>query len=444
MVQRTKTRPFRPRYICTQAFLILAALLCANISLSQNLEQTGTHTEPGQDPDQASEKDSPPIKPETQQRNPAQEHFSTAAEKAILNRLEQLEGEHNSYELSLSEVLEELADHYFKQKHYELAASSYRRAMHIQRINLGLYNGKQLKLSQRLLNSLVADNKWNAALKLQQYRHWLGQRHFQSEDREQLHHLQDIADWHIGAYIHTGQANNEHLYEAKKLYTQLLRLYDSGSPMDKASLVDGLKGIVATNYYIALAKQEQSRNRISFTADSNNVMQREKDELELMRISTYQHGKAAIQKMVEIYQGDDNDDQEDALILSQLALADWHLLFSKSHSARSLYKEAFNKASLPARKRLALFEQPVQIPVLPQRLNDFPKPEIRSYAVVQYDVHTNGSTRNIKVLETFPEANRTVHNRAKAAVRGKQYRPVIDDSGEFITAQDIKQRFSFP
>ncbi|GAB2189551.1 hypothetical protein MAH1_11590 [Sessilibacter sp. MAH1] len=380
----------------------------------------------------------------------------------IENEIARIESEQGPFGASLSEQLQSLATRYQDQGLHEEALIALNRAIHVQRINGGLYDLSQALLIEQTISSHVALGDWNEASNRHDHLLWLHQRNFADDDPRMLPVFEKLSDWHLNAYSVNRSSVIGHLLNAYNLYNNSLALIQSNFGQNDLRLVDPLRGYALANYYFANLRFEQNDpayrsqfNQPTSTAEFSTRDNRRSDrEIELkLRIdqyiqSSYVQGKKAMLKIVDIYKHNDNVDPKE-MFIAQVQLGDWYMLFNAPKAAAKEYEEALAMVDEKNDEELSNYAKSVFSH--PTALPDQPLIETESYelngesefVMVKYDVTDNGNTRNIEVLDAQPENNIGLRINVKRNLRNAIFRPKYEN-GKAVDTTGIVHRFVVP
>jgi len=414
----------------------------------------------------------------------------------LSQKLDELKDTANAFDPSMGEVYLELAEHYFQEAKFKAAADAFSKALHLARINDGLYHGKQLQISDRLVASLTANRKWQDAFKQQQFNHWLGNRHLADKPQEHRALLQRLAEWHMKVFISSGKELSQHTSEAKKIYQQYIAVLEDQQSNSVSEITPVLRGLVAANFYHAQIQQQQIRRSISLSREDQRLRESEADQQE--RIS-FSNGKEIFARMLSIYdaelqakvpapaahtsdlntplavkaqakaepnapdptsrevseaassaQGSNTEASDshnrvlvEGRILALIELGDWNQLFLKYSTAAKLYRQAYNQADAAMRLKYSLFKTPAEIPVLPPALLMAENNAVKT-VILNFDISERGKIYNIGVAEHSP--TNSVKYQALAIRRAKKlrFRPSMNADGRLIRSTGVERVFSFP
>lgn len=433
--------------------------------------------------------------PDDEKTETASATESTKNTQKLLNlslKLDRLKDTANAFDPSMGEVYLELAEHYFQQEKFEAATDAFSKALHLTRINNGLYHGKQLQISDRLVASLTADRKWGDAFKQQQFNHWLGNRYFADNPKKHRAQLQRLAEWHMKVFISSGKELSQHNTEAKKIYQQYIAALEDHESNSVSEITPVLKGLVAANFYHAQTLQEQIRRDISLPREEQSLKEAQAAQQKRFSFST---GKEIFSRVLSIYnlelqaemssntegKSKTNDTSQlkaraetqaeteqpviaiadtqlspspepsnggsqqlrEGRILTLIELGDWNLLFLKYSTAAKLYRQAYNEADPALRLKGSLFKTPIEIPVLPPALL-MAKGNSVKHVILNFDVSDRGKIYNINVAKHSPKNSRKYHSIAIRRAKKLRFRPTMDADGRLTRSTGLEQVFSFP
>jgi len=144
---------------------------------------------------------------------------------SYLDQVSQFEVAYGPYDRRLAEPLQAAAVALEKAADPVQASQLYERALHVMRINDGLYSESQIAIVEKLIDCFVLLEDWAQVDRSFRYLHLLYTRLYESGSVELDRGLAQIADWHVIAINHDiGSDMQDHLREAGKLFRQRLTL----------------------------------------------------------------------------------------------------------------------------------------------------------------------------------------------------------------------------
>ncbi|WP_193164964.1 tetratricopeptide repeat protein [Microbulbifer hainanensis] len=360
-------------------------------------------------------------------------------------RIEEMEAEQGAYGAGIDEQLMGLGTALQRAGKHEEAISEFRRAMLINRVNEGLYSLNQVPMIERMIDSQIALSKWEDANDNQEYLYWLNERNYGEEDPRMLPVINDLSRWHLQAYVdEKGGTLFEHLISATNLYELAVDIITKNFGANDLRLVDALRGLKATNYYLATYKGEPEQPVVintSFGGGPN--MDAQRSQLDQYRMNSFSSGKDAINRIVDVYQKNPQSPPA-ASAKAKVELGDWYMMFNKWHSARETYGEAYQALwdnGATNQEIDDIFGRPAALPALPM-LEEDRQALANSYVTVSYDVTAFGKARNIQVLNAKPQDSVSIRSRVRNVLKRAKFRPRFEN-GEPVDTVGIVQRFVF-
>ncbi|MFT4924221.1 MAG: tetratricopeptide (TPR) repeat protein [Phenylobacterium sp.] len=338
---------------------------------------------------------------------------------------------------------------------HQKAIKIYKRAMHLNRINEGLYSTGQVQIIERLINSHMAMAQWEEVSDRYKYLYWLGQQNYGGNDIRMLPTLHQLSRWHLQAYaMRIGDDQSTiigHLVEAHKMFERSIALLAHQYGENDQRLINELNGLTLANYFFATFQNMPIKKRTS-TPVSDLDMRRSGQMINQFISNSFRRGKESISRVIEIHQNDENATPW-AVAKAKVKLADWMLMFNKRNSAISLYQEAFNALDgeeTSIHERGKIFGHPVALPRLDLLENNtYSENDGRAYdkqkdyVLASFDVTAHGKTTNIEILESQPTDNISVRSQVKKSLRVARFRPRFIE-GQPVFAENVTLRILSP
>lgn len=360
--------------------------------------------------------------------------------------IEEVEEHFGPYDSQLPQHLTSLGLSYQQQGEHAQAVEIFERALHIQRIGGGLYDLNQVPILEEIIESNVARGRWDEASNNHQYLYWLHRRNYDENDPRMLPVIDKLSHWHLNSYSVTSSSGLAyHLINAHQLFTNAVSIISTHYGDNDLRMVDALRGLTASNYYLATYNASQQFSAASYTPDDNqNPASRVLLGQYIM--NSYRSGRDAITRMRDIY-SNSPEAPPAAEIGAQIELADWNMLFDRSNTAIAMYQQAYNDL-VTYEDHAALtkdyFGEPKALPNLPLfkgNLNTVN--EDVDYVLVNFSVSEHGRAKNIKIIESFPENNVRNRIRVRQSLKAAKFRPRFDN-GSPVTTEEITHRYVFP
>lgn len=400
----------------------------------------------------------------------ARDEFRSAADSRrkmedYEDAIARLEAEHGAWGSGLAEQLNGLGETYQVRGHHRDAIEIFDRAIHISRINNGLYDLSQVPIIESLLESLKARGLWEEVHERHQYLYWLHKRNFGARDPRMLPVIDKLGKWYINDYaLNPDRRMMDQLVDAHNLFEQAVDIVDGSYGQEDLRMVEPLRGLVMSHWFFANysgasagAPLERDQLTREMSADEVSFAKEPRDE----RLTRYLHnnygdGKQAIERIVEIY-SNSPDAPPGAAAEAKVELGDWQQLFDRRRTAIGLYEEAYRELAADDATRERgekLFAQPVALPDLEFVESDVEQPaevteageeetvEPIHYVLVSFDVNRFGQAERIEILESQPEEENEYGRRVRRTLESTRFRPRLED-GKPVDTQGLTQKYVF-
>jgi len=372
---------------------------------------------------------------------------STEATENYHVAIADIEEAYGPYDSNLPQHLMSLGLIYQAGGQHAEAAEVFERAVHVQRIGGGLYDLNQVPMLEKLIESNVARGSWDNASKNHQYLYWLHKRNFGDDDPRMLPVIDKLSNWHLNAYaLDTSSGLFQHLISAHALFSMAVSIIDTNFGDDDIRLVDALRGLTISNYYLATFNSSAKSSNFESSFSNSNARNTEKAQLEQYIINSYNSGKKAIHRMMDVY-AQNPEAPVTAVVSAKIELADWNLLFGRWHSAMDIYKQAYaelTQSSETTQFAEEFFGHPKALPDLPFLKGNLDTINSdMSYVLVSFDVSEHGRAKNINIVESHPKANIRIRSRVRNSLKAAKFRPRFADGKPAITA-GLTHRYVFP
>ena len=376
--------------------------------------------------------------------------------------IDTLESETGAWGEGLSEQLTGLGKAYQLRGQHREAIEIFERAIHVNRINTGLYDLSQVDLIENMLDSLIVTGQWDEVHERQQYLYWLHRRNYGDSDPRMLPVIDRLGSWYINDYaLNPGNRMVSHLVDAHNLFDHATKIIENEYGSSDLRLIVPLRGLVLSNWFLwtystrnpgATVSNRSLYSETSFSSSLNDNPARLAPYLR----NNFANGKAALDRMVEIY-NENPASPPGAAATAKIELGDWHMLSRRWRSATELYEEAYQSLAADEQTRPQaekMFERPVALPDLLLMESDVEQYSQRDaqtenetnalprYVLVSYDVSRFGEARNIDIVESFPEDDVGIRARVKRSLGNTRFRPRIVD-GEPVDSQGLIHKYVF-
>ncbi|MFT5163702.1 MAG: tetratricopeptide (TPR) repeat protein [Alteromonadaceae bacterium] len=333
------------------------------------------------------------------------------------------------------------------------AIKIYKRAMHLNRINEGLYSTGQIPIIDRLINSHIALAQWDKVNDKYHYMYWLNAQNYGENDIRMLPTLNQLSRWHLQAYaMRFGDDRSdviEHLVKAHSMFEKSIELLSNQYGQNSQYLIDDLNGLTLTNYFFATFQQlplEQYKSTSNMISDLD--MRRSNQMINQFIANSFRGGRESISRVIDIHTNNENSTPS-AVAKAKVKLADWFLMFNKRNSAIELYQEVYQSLTeqdSTSPDLVEIFDHPVALPRLDLLENntysetderEFDKQ--RDYVVASFNVTPQGKTTNVEIIESQPAENNSARSRVKKSLRLARFRPRFV-AGEPVYSEPVTLR----
>lgn len=384
----------------------------------------------------------------------------------FLHEIENIEVAGGPWSNDLSEQLGGLGAVYQSRGQHSDAIDSFERAIHISRINNGLYDLGQVPMVESMIESLLARNRRKDAHEMFDYLYWLHKRSYGENDPKMLPVIDKLGNWFLDDYSHNpSQRHFNELLQARTMFDNADDIASENYGKYDLRLISPLRGVAVSSWFFAnfnsynltSAIQKQRREKeLGFEKDKqaidsmlasgvvsgSGVYYPNSSDLpsQLQRYirTSYVDGKNAFERIIDIY-SNNPEAPPGAASIAKVELADWYLLHDSRRSAMSLYKEAYSGfINDEATKALAdkVFRQPVALPdlalvdsLIEQNNGDLELEELDesvqdiSYVLVSFNINRFGEVKKVNIIESQPHKAAGLRSRVKNTLSATQFRP---------------------
>lgn len=406
------------------------------------------------------------------QESPAQsgaEQLSSELQAESLRQTVQaLEANGDTWHPQIAESMTSLAQLMQRDGHHEEALAMLERAIHINRVNNGLFSLQQAPVIDMQVRSHMELNQWQEADSLRQYHFYIHSRSMQSNEPELIPALVRYAEWHLKSYEdrRVDVMPVTRLIDAYQLYSVALSLADAQQEPAAWPREQYLQRMAYLAWQLSLAGP-QMRPEVMYArsrqVDDEWVSRMTGGENSL-RPSTFAMGEEALQQIIAQREAHlqeavpDSSVRRDLLrqhVESVLQLADWHLLFMRRQGSAALYQQAWQMLQDEDEAlRRQIFGKVVSIPVFDEYLqpellqaassntpalaNSLVAQSVRPTEVRQhnwpwvdmrFDLTRYGRVSNVELVNSSSEISENVRRRVVTGLRNTPMRPLISEAG---------------
>lgn len=398
--------------------------------------------------------------------------------EVLRTTIEGLEQGGNTWHPEIAETILSLAGHVQATGDHDAALALLERAVHLSRVNHGLFSLQQVRGLRMQVDSHLAMNQWDEADGLQQYAFFVQNRAMGDDNPEMIPALEAFAEWSIQAFAsRRGDFPAARLIDAYHLYSVALSIMD-----DNPEIEDSSRREVYLQKLACLAWL-MSRTGIQTRAESQFSEYRRVDDAWVDRLTqgryryrnnAFAQGESALRQVANMHAENvttATDEQSRRRSLrrqaeSMLDVGDWHLLFERRQASTAVYQQAWSLLEEEDEAmRQAVFERVIVLPrfepmfqLRPRRRSGnssvtalagnegsdvVPAESTRTpYVVMAFDINQFGRARNVQIVESWPEDDADMQRRLSTALRESRLRPTIRGGGP-VMAEGLLYRFPY-
>jgi len=350
-------------------------------------------------------------------------------ELTALGRLQQQQGEH----LAAIETLD--------------------RAMHVNRINSGLYTLEQIAVVEQLIQSYLALGDWEQADIYNNYLFHVQQKAYGIDDPRLIPVLDRLATWNIQAFnIGYGELLGVRLRQSQIMFNAAARMVGMHFGKTDERFVNYQKNIANSAYLVARNPDLMMEIERPEYRSMQQMLAEKLNERRPVQSPGFRTGERALMEVAQLYIEQADDPYATAEAITHLA--DWYLMFERRRGALDNYRLAWdllkqqdNSEELIERLfgnvvPLPSFGSSIKTPDAFYKNEDGTEALKYDYADLVFDVTANGAVRNVESISEENEANEAQLSKLRIWVRSTRFRPMIVD-GEPQRSNDNHFRYRY-
>lgn len=386
----------------------------------------------------------------------------------------QFEIEGGPYDSRLSEAYLSLGEVYQQLGDYQQAIEAFNNALHINRINNGLYNPGQLAIVSELVDSYLSSGDFMAANQQQEYLFFVQQKIYGPNNPILLSGLLEYGDWNLqAASLSLGYIPDLNTLGLREVPRGTESLARSLNRFDNQAL---LQLNLAANAYTQALRLQRQREEISLMIDESSRVQiqtgsqlNDRDlnipetESKLaythfllsrllenvpvtnlngdgeMYFSSLREGQNALQRRLNYLQNANFPDME--IVMALVDIADWFLLNERWSSAEEIYiqaSELISSNNLEEVPGLNYRDLPAPIPSFASPFYSRSSNSIPADAPLEYDGYIDvsfeltrlGYTSNIEFLNQTENTHEETVDALRRMLRRTQFRLQLTNGAE--------------
>lgn len=366
--------------------------------------------------------------------------------------LEDLEIEGGAWSVQIAEELADLGELLQAQGKYKESIDIFDRAVHINRVNNGLFSPNQVPLIGKVVDAHIALGQWSEADDRQQYAFYVQTRAYSIGDPRMIDVFDNLARWNIATFYRgIDEDPNPRLLQTYMLYRAATES-------------------VATHFGTQDPRYLPLLHKVAGAADLMGRYPLEGTSIgsQDMRISSQFAGSSmrtqglggagvdALEAIIAYYNDPKLPNTDENLVERTRALAelgDWYLLRDRRQAAMRTYEEAYEQLAVVENSEELLsqiFGEIVFLPtfsVFDEQLKEAngvgPDSGARmGYVDLAFDVNQYGRISNFEVLAIQPEEMIRADIQVISSMRSALVRPKISQDGP-VSSDLERYRFNF-
>lgn len=354
------------------------------------------------------------------------------------DKISVVESQEGPYSERLSQQLVQLAVLFQQQNKHQHAVKQLTRALHLTRVNEGLYSPSQIDVLEQLIVSQKALKKWKLVNNHMAYAYWLHTMNYAENTAQMIDITLKVANWSLKAYtLRINEKPIDDLLTAHESFKRLSHLTSKEYGQHSLKVLDALHGQMISNYLIGVSDPSQD-------GPADSLVYHEVSSMDMLRVQSFQRGLKIINQEIEILlaQAKVNHMQ---VVDAMLKLADWNLMYGRPQSATKQYKRAYQYVQENDKENQAytnLFAKPVALPKFPklaltsrERLTKQDIAANKKYVLASFNVTRLGRVKQVKVLSANSEIKSATQNRIVRRLRYATFRPQLNLGSPVLTEE---------
>jgi len=280
-----------------------------------------------------------------------------------------LQAEGGAYARGLTDALLELGEAYRAADQHKGAATAFKEALHVARVNHGLHDLRQLPYLKRLIEENAELGRWKKVIDNYHYLYWIHKRNYGEKDPRLLPVIERVAMAELSIHKSTPlKTISKNLEKNRRLLQEAVEIIELHYGNDPDRMAEALYRVALSNYGIALQtgklihyrryKEHSRGGRTAFIDEELGKV------FQLIK-RTESDGRAALDRIEELYE-EKAPGKTAPRALAAVRLGDWRQLYGNG-SGRRYYEDAYAllKETEDGEERIArLFGEPQLLPAM--------------------------------------------------------------------------------
>ncbi|MEM1152791.1 MAG: hypothetical protein AAGI44_01530 [Pseudomonadota bacterium] len=364
---------------------------------------------------------------------------SAENERAMRTAISEIESQHGAYGEQLTEQMLSLGLVLQQQGRHSEALSTFKRGVHLARINQGLYTPEQIPLLEGEIKSAIALGDYDLVYELQEYLYRVQDRSMPAGVARAKVLLQQ-ADWHFEAYqLQVGPTGPERLLNMWDLYRGAWEDIRNIEGNTSLNLLTPLYGLLRTQYLIS---QYHASNDGSSSSGHAGYKHPSVNRFYAHRAQNFELGSSVIQTIYNIQRENHGASSEQAAN-ALVSLGDWQMWYEKRDKATETYRFALAELAqqdADQQKVEDLLEKPVPLPDM-NGLSALPAPVStdRGDILLEFGINSRGRVVDLTRLDDNDEMDSSAI-RLMRNLRATKFRPRFEN-GEPVETDKLVRAY---
>lgn len=369
--------------------------------------------------------------------------------------LEELEFQGGAWSAQIAEELTTLGSLLHQQGDYEESIEIFDRAVHVNRVNHGLYSPEQIPLVEKMVESHVALGQWKEADEQQQYAFYVQNKAYGARDPRMISVFENLARWNVTSFYRGIDPDpTQRLFQTYLLYRAAADTVEAHFGQRDPRYIELLQDVAG-------ASDMMSR----YALEGTNVGTANNPDMRMLTNFAgaprgpqggSSGGERALRRVIDFYSDEDRPDNQETRLLRVQAtanLGDWYLMRERRQAAMRAYEDAYEQ--LLAEENSAEVIQQVfgEIVFLPT-FSTFAEEKKEAFNIgadsgarqgyvdMSFDVSQYGRATNFELLAQEPPDLARVQMQVVSMMRAHLVRPRIVE-GRTVSSEGERYRFHF-
>lgn len=344
--------------------------------------------------------------------------FDKTSFSTFYEAIDTLETEMGPFNPALSQTLNQLGEALQDQGQHREAISVFRRAIHVARINQGLYTAEQVPTIKRIINSYLTLNNFAKSDDTHEYLYFVEGQNTSRTRTEVLESEALYARWQRSAYLHErNDQQHRRLLRLYELHEQNVQQLEAENPLNIALVAHYYQQL--DTLYLLDQHPGIEPPSLRLNSEEERIMaleSKEQTRLRQLNRNPYARGIKILNKIGAIVQNKEQQQRQDL----NLARGDWHTWFGRSSQAKSAYEKV-------AQIDGVFNSEPLELPLGSHFWPDeFNKPNVRRGRVsLALKINKRGEVKKMEVIALLAQQGKASSLAVKRLVRQLKFRPKL-------------------